>query len=795
MEPPWTRLHGRFLATDESILSVESEFIQQKKPTGTTAVDAKEIDGNGESYTSRSTESSGQNYFARISFIACITTGSFLLILASMIVVLLAVHSSSNPSLTTVPCLHSLDPVSSLLLDKMGTSSQLLGNMYANVTNHLSGFIQDQLVKYANGSDHLSSLFRDRNGTNCLLLYCRRCFNSNSTSFFDNSTLTRALKCGLKAVLIGVGTFIIYGAMDCCMNMYQFVARYSNSLFSTTSSAGPRRNVSLPRFSFIVLLLTGPLPVVSGTVTTPNSTLTNELGFPFCVPSDEVIYEQCLPSEFEPKSDMCPVMTPQEVNYILPQLNRFVPMLVQMRTTEEGGGQIPGAPWGKPGNNVLPSSMSNNSALLLCFVMGVLGPVSPMFLIVCVYLAPAPRRFLLDLIATLRAAKMALLFISRCLRMVWDTGAMCLRVGVAKTTACLYCIVLFFRVVCWIVSKLVDYHIRSLCLVVEPPLAVLEVSSDSSTLHYPRTTSSLPYKESQDLPDDACYVYPTQSHEGAQRDDYLPRFGEGGEGSGIFHCLRMVWDTAAMYLNVGVAKTSACLYSIVLFYRFIFWSMKELLNHHMRKLLDDVCYPTQGAQRVEGFPVANVRPPISSSQSDQAPTLSVDEGDDIRDPTSSDQVPVLVGNSAGQTNQANPVSQVSFPPKLPHTQTEEENPSFPPANAEAVSEGSPPDQQDAQMVYDPINSTIPELAGKQVRVASSRGFPPTECGELRDDAMMSSVVHRASGTPDGLYCSEATLVEKGPVPAAKTPGKTVYRNYFPRRFGEGGEGSGRPETF
>ena len=161
----------------------------------------------------------------------------------------------------------------------------------------------------------------------------------------------------------------------------------------------------------------------------------------------------------------------------------------------------------------------------------------------------------------------------------------------------------------------------------------------------------------------------------------------------------------------------------------------------------------------------------------------MDEGNDIRDPTSSDQVLVLADNSGNQTDQASaaPVFLPSFPPKLPHTQTEEENPLFPPANAEAVSEKSLPDQQDAQMVYDPINSTIPELAGKQVRVASSRGFPPTECGELRDDAMMSSVVHRASGTPDGLYCSEATLVEKGPVPAAKTPGKTVYRNYFPRR--------------
>ena len=334
-------------------------------------------------------------------------------------------------------------------------------------------------------------------------------------------------------------------------SMYTYVSNrengYSSSFVSATSSAGPHRNVSLPRFSFIILLLTGPLPVMSGTA--PNTTVTNELGFPLCVPSDEVIYKQCLPSEFEPESDTCPVTTPQEVNYILPRLNQFLPVLVQIQTTEEGGGQIPGAC--KPGS-LLPSTMDNKSVLVLCFVTGVLGPVSPMFLIVCVYLAPAPRRFLLNLIATLRAAKTALLFVSRCLRMVWDTGAMCLHVGVAKTTACLYGIVLFYRFTCWSVSWLVNYHFSvypvvvpqvhpvlvpqvvvplvvvaqvalqpqvfrrrhrarvanhfgpQVCLVVLPRLSVEEECADPS---FPRNTACIPYKETQKLPDDSHYIH------------------------------------------------------------------------------------------------------------------------------------------------------------------------------------------------------------------------------------------------------------------------------------------------
>ena len=152
---------------------------------------------------------------------------------------------------------------------------------------------------------------------------------------------------------------------------------------------------------------------------------------------DAVKYGKCFPGEFVPESDTCPVTIPQSVNYyFLPHLNRIIPVLLKMRTTEEGGGQIPRASWGRPGKNILPSSMDNNSVLVLCLVVGAMGPVSPIFLIASVSIAgPAftpPHRFPFNLISAFLGSwffKLVTQCALQCLVMVRDDAAVYLYVA------------------------------------------------------------------------------------------------------------------------------------------------------------------------------------------------------------------------------------------------------------------------------------------------------------------------------------------------------------------------------
>ena len=407
----------RFQTTvaDEWCCSEESECSQQEELT--LAVDAEEIDGRNKSYSFVASFSDhSSRSFWEIAILCCMTTG-LLLVLTCFLSLHLALHLADDvnhvaPSPTTFPYLCSLAE-----------------NVYTDITNPLS------------------SLFCTSNS----LLY--RCFSSNSTSFFDNSTLdnstlAKSFEFILHNMLLGVSTLVICGVVDCCASMYEFVVRCSNSFFIASSSAS-RGNASLTRVPLAILLLSMP---VSGTsAASPNITINNELGLPVCNPADAVKYGKCFPGEFVPESDTCPVTIPQSVNYyFLPHLNRIIPVLLKMRTTEEGGGQIPRASWGRPGKNILPSSMDNNSVLVLCLVVGAMGPVSPIFLIASVSIAgPAftpPHRFPFNLISAFLGSwffKLVTQCALQCLVMVRDDAAVYLYVAIGV-----------MNLVCWLLRQI-----------------------------------------------------------------------------------------------------------------------------------------------------------------------------------------------------------------------------------------------------------------------------------------------------------------------------------------------------
>ena len=407
----------RFQTTvaDEWCCSEESECSQQEELT--LAVDAEEIDGRNKSYSFVASFSDhSSRSFWEIAILCCMTTG-LLLVLTCFLSLHLALHLADDvnhvaPSPTTFPYLCSLAE-----------------NVYTDITNPLS------------------SLFCTSNS----LLY--RCFSSNSTSFFDNSTLdnstlAKSFEFILHNMLLGVSTLVICGVVDCCASMYEFVVRCSNSFFIASSSAS-RGNASLARVPLAILLLSMP---VSGTsAASPNITINNELGLPVCNPADAVKYGKCFPGEFVPESDTCPVTIPQSVNYyFLPHLNRIIPVLLKMRTTEEGGGQIPRASWGRPGKNILPSSMDNNSVLVLCLVVGAMGPVSPIFLIASVSIAgPAftpPHRFPFNLISAFLGSwffKLVIQCALQCLVMVRDDAAVYLYVAIGV-----------MNLVCWLLRQI-----------------------------------------------------------------------------------------------------------------------------------------------------------------------------------------------------------------------------------------------------------------------------------------------------------------------------------------------------